>query len=163
MLNNNLSLNELNRRIKNLLNYYIQKNEWISCSLIDKEGFILAQKLKDVYDNDSYITKLTKLAESLTGIEEIDFKRKTRTLSFRNKFELEVNSGFVILIREVGNGLYLICVNNLTDYNNTILDNFEQLANEFKFYFTIQDKHISKNASNDKISSIKEEKQFNII
>jgi hypothetical protein len=163
MLNKNLSLKDLNRRIKNLLEYYIEKNECISCSLIDREGFILAQKLKDLYDDNFYITKLAKLAESLTGIDEIDFEKKTRTLSFRNKFELEINSGFVILIREVGNGLYLISVHNLTDFNNKIRENFEQLANEFKYYFIIQDKNLLKNPSNDKISSIKEEKQYNII
>jgi hypothetical protein len=131
--------------------------------LIDKEGFIIAQKLKDVYDKDSYITKLTKLAEKLTGINEIDFKQKTRTLYFRNKFELEINSGFAILIRDVAHGLYLISVNNLTYFDNKIIDNFEQLANEFKFYFDFQERNSLKISSIDETSSTKEEKQYNMI
>lgn len=163
MFENQLNLTDLKRRINDLLRYFKKETNSISCSLIDTEGFVIAQELDEEINKYSFLPKLLKLIEQISEMDSIDLNEKTQTISFKDEELLGNHTGFLIHLKKISEELILVSVNKLKSDEMEVKNKFKQLTTEFKVYFESKEIKLLDSSTTKKDQITQKEKHYNLV
>ncbi len=128
-----MSIAELGNNIHSTLKYFKDKTNAIVCSVIDKDGFILATEKEDYIDEMSYNKKMIALYTNIESLNLIKFREKTEIISFS---EIENRDfGSIILIRAIRDIGVLIAVFPAMPNIDFIINEFNEVIEKLSSYF----------------------------
>ena len=133
-----IKIEELKRRIIELLNLLKRRTKCFACSLIDKDGFVIDTIKDDILKDAVYekcVIKLLMEIEALTNHnpEIIDYKNKVATISFNYEGDI-FDRGFIVLIHQISDFLFLISMVPLVLDIDSIKQEFSKISREFSRY-----------------------------
>ncbi len=106
----NIRINELKTKLDEIVKHFKVTTNAIVCSLIDKNGFLIASE-KDAFINDkNYNENLINLCNTIDNLAKygsIDIKNNTELISIEFAY---LNLKSTILIREINNNITFISI-----------------------------------------------------
>ena len=134
-----IGIEELEKRINEILKIFKKRTKFIACSVLDKDGFIIATLKDGFIEDDLYNKKIIALytaIESLSekGIELIDFHKKRELISIGVVDEF-FNNGIMILIKSVGDTIIFLTIFPILLNKKPIFMEFDKVIEELSIYF----------------------------
>lgn len=135
-----IGIEEFKKRSNELLKKFKKRPEVLACSVLDKDGFMIASLNDDFMEDNLYYKKVLEIytaIESLSvkGIELMDFHKKRERILIRVLVSKYFTRGFMILIRSISDRLILLTISPTLYYSRPLLTNFDKLRDELSIYF----------------------------
>ncbi len=145
-----IGMEELEKRINELLKIFKKRAKILASSILDKEGFILATIKDDFIDDDLYEKKIIafysaidSLSKNDIGLIDFDNKRELISVGVVDDF---FNNGFMILIQSVADNLKLLAIFPSLLNIRPITSEFDKVINELSRYLIeTEDGEVSNN------------------
>jgi len=134
-----IGIEELQMRINEVMNIFVKRTKVLSCSLIDKDGFIIASIKPENMEEYDYNKKILSLYNAIDCIHEkdpslFDFL-KTRQLISIGVVDDFFNNGLMIIIQGIGENLVFLSLFPSLLNLNPIYEQFDKVIKEFSIYF----------------------------
>ncbi|MFX1257968.1 MAG: hypothetical protein ACFFAN_08920, partial [Promethearchaeota archaeon] len=129
----------LEKRINKLLKIFKKRTKVIACSVLERDGFVIASLKDDFIDDNLYDKKIIDLYNALETMSNansdlIDFNNK-RVLISMGVVDEFLNNGFMIFIKAIGNSIIFITVFPKLLNLKPITNEFEKIVEQLSVYF----------------------------
>lgn len=134
-----IDMEELEKRINELLKIFKQRTKIMACSVLDKDGFIIATLKDDFIEDELYNKKIINLYNAIdllskNGGELIDFNKQRELISFGVVDDF-FNDGFMILIKNLEDKIAFLTVFPKLLNISPISTQFDKVIEELSKYF----------------------------
>lgn len=134
-----IDMEELEKRITEMLKIFKKRTKILACSVLDNDGFIIATIKDDFMEDDLYNKKIINLYNVIDLLrkndgELIDFHKDRELISFGVVDDF-FNDGFMILVKSLENNLTFITIFPKLLNIRPISTQFEKVIDELSKYF----------------------------